>query len=367
MMAYRAGAELAGMEFAQFSAWSYFNKEFFTPGQAKIQGIGSHFINNAGERFMDRYDPIWGEQTGLIQLARGIITENLEGRGPCSVDMRHVAPKDIETLYHVAPAVERAFKEFNVDPLKDTMTINPMMVIATSSSSGMRIGLNGDTNVAGLYAAGACTCLPHMMAGISGSAISTASHVTGYRAGVEMGAAAKKSKQPQIHEEQVKAALDQFFAPQRKFRPTRPTDVHDEIARVTCEAEFALFKNADRIERTIANLDALEDMLPKMYAPNPHELVKAQNARNYLHVTQLVTRAMLARQESRAELFRVDFPYRDNENWLKWLIVRQDEAPDAEPTLDFWDLPYDSWAVKPPVEKVPTTYFIPDQYKQQAA
>ncbi len=62
--AWRVGAEFAGMEFGQFAAWSYFNRSFFTPGQAKIQGIGGKFCNVAGEYFMDRYDRSGGIRAG---------------------------------------------------------------------------------------------------------------------------------------------------------------------------------------------------------------------------------------------------------------------------------------------------------------
>ncbi len=365
-MAYRAGAELAGMEFGQFAAWSYFNKTFFTPGQAKIQGIGAHFKNRLGERFMSGYDPIWGEQTGLIQMARGIITENIEGRGPCYVDMRHVPTADIEMLYQVAPTVGRAFKEFGVDPARDTLTVNPMMVLASNSSSGLRIGLDGETNVPGLYAAGACTCLPHMMAGISGSAISSASLVTGYRAAGAMAARAASLGRLPRNTRQVDDAISAFYAPRHKFRLTRPADAHLEIGRVTGEATFALFKNAARIQHVREELARIEaDLLPKVYAPDLHELVKAHDARTYLEVCKLVTSAMLERTESRAELFRADYPFRDNDRWLKWLMLSAPgEDLAAPPRVTHWDLPFERWPIKPPRGIEPSTYGVPERFRE---
>lgn len=364
--AWRVGADFAGMEFAQFAAWSYFNKQFFTPGQAKIQGVGAHFINKAGERFMSKYDPIWAEQSGLFQIARAIITENIEGRGPCYLDLRHVPQEDIELLYEVSPTVKRAFNEFGIDPRKDILELGPFVVIGTMSGSGPHIDLNGATNIPGLYGAGYGTSCPHLMSGISGSGISSWSAVAGYRAGEHAAQRTKSVDLSPLHDAQIKETLDWYFAPMRKVRPMRPSEVWMEIGKVSSDPGFALFKTEKRIQEAIKQFESIrEHILPKLYAPDFHELEKASEVRNYLDMAILTCKAMLQRTESRGELFRVDYPYMDNDNWLKWLLARRGADEKGEPEFRTVELDYSRWPVQPPRGKTPSPYTVPERFAKE--
>ncbi len=362
-MAFRAGAEMAGMEFAQYAAWSYFNRQFFTPGQAKIQGIGARFINARGEEFMPRYDPIWGNMSGLFQIARAIAIENLEGRGPCYVDMRHCSDHDLAVLYTVAPSVARAFQEFNINPKTDLLRVDPFILIGTGSSSGMRVDLHGRTSVEGLFGVGTCTHLPIMMTGISGSSLSTYSNVGGYRAGEAAASMALRSRRLAVPQRQVQELINQFFAPRRRRGQVRPSDIWMAIGEITARASFALFKNDARITQTRDQLrDLRQGLLQRVTAPDTHELIKANEVANYLLLTEVVCEAMRARKESRGELMRIDYPYMDNDHWLKWVIVkRRDEAEGVD--ISLWDLPYERYPIKAPPGKTPITFPVPDEYR----
>ena len=364
-MAYRAGAEMAGMEFAHFAAWSYFNRSFFTPGQAKIQGIGAKFVNSAGDEFMPRYDPTWGNLSGLFQVARGIATENVEGRGPCFVDLRHCSNDDIGVLYKVAPSVERAFREFSVDPKRDLLRVDPFIVIGTGSSSGVRVDLEARSSVPGLFAVGTCTNLPIMMTGISGSSLSTYSNVGGYRAGEAAAREAATLSPAPLAAGQVAEATKRFFAPLGRGGQTRPTDLWMAIGDATAAATFALFKTDARIESVRRQLQEIRTTLVRrVSAPDVHELVKANEVANYLDLAIVACEAMRARTESRGELIRADYPYRDDDEWLRWVIVRRNGDENAK--ISFWDLPFDRYPVKPPVGRQPTPFPIPDRYRSEA-
>ena len=159
--------------------------------------------------------------------------------------------------------------------------------------------------------------------------------------------------------------IKQFFAFGDRRGQVRPSDLWIAIGESTAHASFALFKNATRISKARDELlDLRKTLLGRVTAPDLHELVKANEVRNYLEMAGVVCEAMLARRESRGELVRVDYPYRDNDEWLKWVIVMRGHEGDwAE--ISFWDLPFDRYPIKAPLGKQQMTYPIPEQYRQQ--
>lgn len=367
-MAYRAGATLTGMEFLTFSGWGIFShpekpgRHFAVGGQAKFQKIG-HFINAKGERFMDRYDPLWGEQSGLPQTARGIITEVLEGRGPCYMDLRHCTDEEIEHLYRVVPSVGRSFQEFDINPKVHPLELNPVVMIGSQSSGGMNVALeDASTDVPGLYAVGYCSSNPHMMSGI-GAPITTWSNIGGYRAGDAAARRAAQLQHVRAPRKQVNEVLQAFYRPRDRVRQEKPSDLWREIHRITAEPAFALFKSEARIRRVREQLQHLEkEMFPRVYAPDIHELVRAREAHEYILVAQLACAAMEARTESRGELFRVDYPYMDNDNWLKWLMLRR-SGDSLDPVISERPLAFDKWPIQPPKGRIPVEYPVPSEFR----
>lgn len=362
-MAYRAGAELAGMEFTQYASWSYWEDTFSSPGQAKIQGIGAKFINARGEEFMWRYDPEWGNLSSLYRVARAIITENMEGRGPCYVDFRHCREEDIEMLLRVVPTLDLGLREFGVDLRKRPLKTTPFMAIGMGTSGGLRVDTWSRTNVSGLYALGTCTCLPVIMSGNSGSGHSTFSNVGGYRAGEDAARRAQRMEHPPVNGSQLKEVLAEMLAPLDRRGNTRPADVWAAIGDVTCESTFALFKNAERIDRTRRLVGEIKAyLLPRMSAPDPHELVKALEARSYVEMVELCCLAYGAREESRGEHFRADFPYQDDINWLRWVVIKQ--TTDGQPHISTPEVPLDRYPIQPEKrERKPSPFSVPEQYR----
>lgn len=73
-----------------------------------------------------------------------------------------------------------------------------------------------------------------------------------------------------------------------------------------------------------------------------HALGKAQEAKSFALIAELTLRSALFRKESRGYQYREDYPYTDNRNWLKWVMIKQ---KDGQPKV---------WA-----EDVPTPYVRP--------
>ena len=70
-------------------------------------------------------------------------------------------------------------------------------------------------------------------------------------------------------------------------------------------------------------LKDLKESSENISARDWHELVKVNEFRNYLTCAELVYQAALLREESRGDHYRQEFPFRDDANWLKWLILNK--------------------------------------------
>ena len=64
-----------------------------------------------------------------------------------------------------------------------------------------------------------------------------------------------------------------------------------------------------------------ENVVPKLMAKSGHDLRIAIEARNKILSAELKLRASLERKESRGNSYRTDYPYRDDENYLKYILA----------------------------------------------
>lgn len=107
---------------------------------------------------------------------------------------------------------------------------------------------------------------------------------------------------------------------------------------------MALLRHEKRMKAALAELAKSEAMLPELWAENPHELVRSNGLKNYLKCWKFALTASLERKESRGANLREDYPFIDNINWLKRvLLVRNNDHIETK----IEKLPLYRWPVKP--------------------
>ncbi len=151
--AYRAGAEIRDMEFIQFHPTT-----FYDPAASSflitesIRGEGGILRNSAGERFMLNYHPL-AELAPRDVVARAISTEIKESEADyVYLDVRHL---DADFLKNRFPTVYNYLLSRGVDMTKSLV---PVIPAAHYIMGGIKIDLNGKTNLGGLYASGEASC-----------------------------------------------------------------------------------------------------------------------------------------------------------------------------------------------------------------
>ncbi|MFC1962456.1 hypothetical protein ACFLWB_00400 [Chloroflexota bacterium] len=81
-----------------------------------------------------------------------------------------------------------------------------------------------------------------------------------------------------------------------------------------------------------------------MSARDVHELVKANEARSYACLTEVIYHCALKRKESRLGHYREEYPYRNDIEWLKWIIARRDRDGLV---LRFEPVPIEQYPIQP--------------------
>lgn len=346
-MACRAGAELVNMEFCTSGNISYYMRRYHSGGQSLLQGMGAKFINKNGERFMERYDPSLRERSKLSYLVQAFAKENLEGRGPIYWDMSSFSQEDVDLVRRLLPTTMRPFDEAGIDVRRQPIECTPVVGITSAmGEGGIRINGTCAASIPGLFAAGAAAWNPiHGTYTVGGINLAFC-NVGGYTAGENAALFARDASRAKVSKEQVSRLSDFIVSVLDRETGVTPDEVIRHIQRLVIPAQNNIFKNQQRIEAVLRGLNEIKEEVAEIKAPDPHELVKSVEARNLALLSRVVYLAALERTESRSWHYREEYPYRDDIEWLKWIVVRS-SSPDGEFTLDKVSVPIETYPVKP--------------------
>lgn len=279
-MAYRAGAEIADIEFVQFHPTA-----LFIPGRPRfllseaLRGEGAYLRNAAGERFMAKYHPM-EELAPRDVVSRAIVSEmRLSGATHVWLDLRH---KDGAWIAQRFPRIFQTALEFGIDLRNEMAPVHPA---AHYIMGGVRTDLYGATSVPGLYAAGEAACT-----GVHGAnRLASNSLLEGIVYGKRAGDA--------LAEDLAGATGSVRTFGEEQF-PGMTREELQDLAWERCG-----------ITRNAAGLKAVLDTI----AAKGRKILDEPKRRDYENrniatVLRLIAKAALAREESRGGHYREDFP-----------------------------------------------------------
>lgn len=236
-----------------------------------------------------------------------------------------------------------SFDQAQVDPSKNLLECRALVM---HFGGGIRVDMYGETNIPGLLAAGFCAGFPGAAEGLSGGMLAICC-VFGFRAGAGAGAAkqAQGTKQQDIIKDQLKELEDSIRAPLKRTTQMRAIHIYRRLNKRLVEPDFSVVKEERTIREMLSEIrNTTEEELPQVSALDIHELIKTNEVRNFVQMLELIYVSALERRETRLCHYRKDYPFRDDVDWLKWIVVRRSEK-DIE--VRFEPVPIEKYLIQP--------------------
>jgi succinate dehydrogenase flavoprotein subunit len=362
-LAYRAGAPLKDMEFMQYHPTGLPFTGILITEAARSEG--GYMLNKDGYRYLQDYDLGKPQAKPVLRsmelgprdrLSQAFVKEMEKGRtikGPYGdvvhLDLRHMGEQLINAKL---PFVrELCLKYQNIDPVKELIPVRP---VVHYMMGGVGTDLDGATPLAGLFAAGEVACVSINGANRLGSNSLSECVVFGARAGRAAARFAGEQKQP--NGRILAQALDERKRIEAQFLRgheggERVPVIREEMQK-TMEASAGIYRTGKALAEAADALRRLQERYRRAsLADRSHtfntELVSALELSFMLDVAEAMVQSALHRTESRGAHQRIDFPKRDDRQFLTHTLASRND--DGTTRIEFLPVKITRW---PPGERV---------------
>jgi len=310
-IAYRAGAELADMEFVQFhpTALRLDNAPAFLISEA-ARGAGATLLDHKGKRFVTRFHQD-GELATRDIVSRAIHSVMLENDlQQVYLDLR---PIGVDVVAERFPNIVKTCAQYGIDVFKEPVPIAPA---AHYMMGGIKATVSGQTSVPGLYAIGECACTGlHGANRLASNSLLEAGVMALNLADLLLGDTACFLPPTKEAQDFNDAKDERILLPHDLQAFRRQMYRYAGLVRSQAGLKMLLDSPAIAVEQSI-DLDL--DLVPGSDL-NIELTVEQYSARNIYQVGMIIARAALLRKESRGAHLRDDYLQSDGVNFARHL------------------------------------------------
>ena len=345
-MVLRAGIPLEAMEFFQFHPTGIAGKGMLI--SEAVRGEGGYLVNKDGERFMERYAPKAKDLASRDVVSRAIATEVREGRG-CGpkgdcilLKVDHLGE---DVINKRLPGIRDMVHTFlHIDPSKEAIPVFPtahytMGGIPTNRYGEVVMPGGGELErpVPGLYAVGECACVSvhgaNRLGGNSLLDIVVFGRAAGNRIIEYLG---EHRYHRHVNENAVEQALARLARWDHRGAGESVAEVRNDLQRAM-EHYCGVFRTENVLKEGLAKVQEIEQRAQHARLQDHSKVfntarIEALELENLVDAALATVASALARHESRGAHSRIDYPQRDDQNWLKHsLYFKQGGRLDYKP------------------------------------
>lgn len=348
-LAYRHGVPLRDMEFVQYHPTGL-------PGSGILmtegcRGEGGILTNKDGYRYLQDYGlgpetPIGEAKNKYMELgprdrlSQAFYHEWKAGKtidsprgAVVNLDLRHLGEEYISERLPFIRTL--SIKFVGVDPVHEPIPVRPT---AHYTMGGIETDGRCATKMKGLYAVGECSSVGIHGANRLGSNSLAELSVFGKVAGED---AAKYANAAEFafSKEKIVALAEKAYQPYQDLLlkeggSEKPSDIRNELGEMM-EAEIGIYRSAENSERAIAKIQELKKRYQNIKVTDHSDIFNTDwlttiELGYLLDVAEAMIYSAEARTESRGSHQRLDFPERDDKQFLKHTLAyyQADKRPE---------------------------------------
>jgi succinate dehydrogenase / fumarate reductase flavoprotein subunit len=309
--------------------------------------------NKNGERFMKNYAPQKMELAPRDIVSRAMMKEILEGRGfpgpngldYVHLDLTHLGEEVIDEKLTEIKMI--AIKFGGIDPTKEPIPVRP---VAHYTMGGIHTDTYGRTPIRGLFAAGEAACVSVHGANRLGCNSTMECLVYGYLTGKQAAEYVKEKGKSDPPQELILAEEKRIFdGILRGGSGEDPYMIKRELQNTMSKYAY-VFREGEGLKEALKKVRELRQRFGTGYVADKsrefnQNLINVLEVDMMLEVAEVVLVSAIARTESRGAHYRLDYPKRDDVNWLKHTLAYK--TADG-PRLDYIPVKITKW---PPAER----------------
>jgi succinate dehydrogenase/fumarate reductase flavoprotein subunit len=310
-MAYRAGAEILGKEFVDthgcqkdvpLASWNLLMRMDHVPENLKsmdLDRLGKYKVDAAGNRLTPR--PAEASQYPQTYLVENFAAH--AGQAPIYGVVNADTKNEIIAGACLGMSIRKADGLWPAD--KECRSSVPGLFAAGDAHGSMQNGA--------VYA-------------INGSS-SMGSAVTGAIAGVAAAKEAAQMSKPVVNESEIARARQFSIMPRERKGGYSPEWVTQLLQNTMAPYYIYFIKKADRLQSALTQVEFMQQhLVPALIARDPHELRLANETRSMVLSAEMRLRSALFRTESRGNHYREDYPRRDDQSWMAWTKIKEEQG-----------------------------------------